>query len=311
MPVVLKQYPEFVRTSTLLFQLMRQFKRSSTASATVQGDEVDEIVPSHVQITHLPEKDKLRAYSILRWTAFALRPLTILELTEALLIVDDDNCEDLLVDELPDTIDEDYISSEILGPCGSLLETQKASPKQDLGSMTVYLAHFSVRQYIICNMPAQGGLLMVNERLRASSEIFQSNELAKLCLRYLNFRRVWQESLQLESGPLKRPFRDYAAGSWYRHYGEFGSNYAEVVELSNTLFSPSNGNWESWKSWFDANDDKSEMPESQREITSSSPLFYASILGLRDTIIYLLKEAKLGVNHVDEFNTEQRYRLLL
>ena len=54
--------------------------------------------------------------------------------------------------------------------------------------MTIHLAHFSVKQYILCNMPAQGGLLMANERLRASSEAFQSNILAKLCLRYLNFR---------------------------------------------------------------------------------------------------------------------------
>jgi hypothetical protein len=144
-----------------------------------------------VKISHLLDTAKLRAFSILRWTAFALRPLTILEITEALLIVDDDSCEDLSVEELPDTIDEDYISSEILGLCGSLLETQKATPNQDLGSMTIHLAHFSAKQYILCNMPAQGGLLIVNERLRASSEAFQSNILAKLCLRYLNFQRVW------------------------------------------------------------------------------------------------------------------------
>ena len=170
-----------------------------------------------MKISHLPDKDKLRAFSILRWVAFALRPLTIVEITEALLIVDDDNCEDLSVDELPDAIDEDYVSSEILGLCGSLLETQKVAPKQDLGSMTIHLAHFSVKQYILCNMPAQGGLLMVNERLRASNETFQSNVLAKLCLRYLNFQNVWQASFQLQSGPIKQTFRDYAAGSWYYH----------------------------------------------------------------------------------------------
>jgi ankyrin repeat protein len=253
-----------------------------------------------VKISHLPDKDKLRALSILRWAAFAFRPLTILEITEALLIVDD-NCEDLSVNELPDAIDEDYVSSEILGLCGSLLETQNTAPKQDLSSMTIHLAHFSVKQYILCNMPAQG-LLMVNERLRASSETFQSNTLAKLCLRYLNFRNVWQASLQLQSGPVKRPFRDYAAGSWYHHIRESGSNYEEVVKLTNALFSSNNENWESWKKWFDANDDKSKMPESQREITSTNPLFYASLLGLRDTVIYLLEEAKLCVNYVDGFN---------
>ena len=238
--------------------------------------------------------------SILRWVAFALRPLTIVEITEALLIVD--NCEDLSVDELPDAIDEDYVSSEILGLCGSLLETRKVAPKQDLGSMTIHLAHFSVKQYILCNMPAQGGLLMVNERLRASNETFQSNVLAKLCLRYLNFQNVWQASFKLQSGPVKQAFQDYAAGSWYHHIRESGSNYEEVVELTNALFSSNNRNWELWKKWFDTNYNKSKMPESQREITSTNPLFYASLLGLRDTVIYLLEEAKLGVNDVDDFN---------
>jgi hypothetical protein len=268
---------------------------------------------------------------IVRWAAFALRPLTILEITEALLIADDDNCDYLLVDELPDTIDEDYVSSEVRGLCGSLLETQKATLREDLGSMTIHFAHFSAREYIIRNIPAEGGLLMVNERLWASNEMFQNNILAKLCLRHLNFWRVWQESPQLESGPRNQSFRDYAAGSWYHHYGECGSNYTEVgprnqsfrdyaagswyhhygecgsnytevVELTNTFFSPNNRNWESWKRWFDANDDKSEMPISQKDITSSSLLFYVSLLGLRDTIIYLLEAAKLDVNHVDEFN---------
>lgn len=151
-------------------------------------------------------------------------------------------------------------------------------------------------------MPAQGGLLMANKQPRASTEIFQSNVLAKLCLRYLNFRIVWQESLQIQNDLDKRPFRDYAAGSWHHHIRENGSNYEEVVELTNSLFSSYSGNWELWKKWFDANNNKSEMPESQRGITSTDPLFYASFLGLRDTVIYLLEEAKLDVNHVDKFN---------
>jgi hypothetical protein len=35
-----------------------------------------------MKITHLPDNDRLRAFLILRWAAFALRPLTILEITE-------------------------------------------------------------------------------------------------------------------------------------------------------------------------------------------------------------------------------------
>lgn len=44
-----------------------------------------------MRISGLPVEDRERAFSILRWTACSLRPLTILELTEALLIRDDDS----------------------------------------------------------------------------------------------------------------------------------------------------------------------------------------------------------------------------
>jgi len=95
----------------------------------------------HIKISHLPDKDRLCVLSILQWAAFALCLLMILEITKALLIIND-NGKDLSVDELADAIDEDYVNSEILGLCGSLLETPKAASKQDLGSMTIDLAHF-------------------------------------------------------------------------------------------------------------------------------------------------------------------------
>jgi len=251
-----------------------------------------------MRICQLSEKDKIRAFAILRWAAFALRPLTVLEITEALIV--DDDAEDLSIEELPDAIDDDYISTELQGHCGSLLEIRKAAAKEDLGSMTIHLAHFSVKQYVLCKLPIQGELLILNERLRTSSETSQSNMLAKLCLRYLNFRAVWREPVQPKSDLDRRPFRDYAAGSWYQHTTDKGSNYEEVVELANLLFGSNGRSWESWKRWFDANDDKSMMPVSQRAITSTNPLFYAALLGLRDTLIYLLEEAKQDVNQVDE-----------
>ncbi|GKT46153.1 vegetative incompatibility protein HET-E-1 [Colletotrichum spaethianum] len=73
------------------------------------------------RIERLRYAEKTRAYSLLRWAAFALRPLTVCEITEAVLINDD--CEDLPLDEMPDSIDDDYIESEIMGLCGSLIES--------------------------------------------------------------------------------------------------------------------------------------------------------------------------------------------
>ena len=63
-------------------------------------------------ILHLPSRERHRALSILRWTTFAFRPLTIKEMTEAILI--SGKQRDLPVHLLPDAVDEDYIESELL-----------------------------------------------------------------------------------------------------------------------------------------------------------------------------------------------------
>ncbi|RYP27389.1 hypothetical protein DL767_007708 [Monosporascus sp. MG133] len=60
------------------------------------------------RITNLREDVRSRAFSILRWTTFALRPMTILEITEALLVPNED-WDDLSNEDLPDAIDKDYI----------------------------------------------------------------------------------------------------------------------------------------------------------------------------------------------------------
>ncbi|KAH7124486.1 ankyrin-1, partial [Dactylonectria macrodidyma] len=135
------------------------------------------------------ERERSRAFSLLRWAAFALRPLTICEITEAVLI--DERCHDFPTDELPDSIDEDYIDTEILGLCGTLLEVRSSSSEASIGLRTVHLTHFSVKQYILRNIPVRETLLLANESLRASNEAIESSRLAQLCLRYINFRHVW------------------------------------------------------------------------------------------------------------------------
>lgn len=43
------------------------------------------------RISKLPKRDMYRALAILRWTVFAARPLTVLEMTEALAVREDDS----------------------------------------------------------------------------------------------------------------------------------------------------------------------------------------------------------------------------
>ncbi|KAH6870947.1 hypothetical protein B0T10DRAFT_466948 [Thelonectria olida] len=67
------------------------------------------------RITQSRESERQRIYALLRWAAFALRPLTVCEVTEAVLI---DGSEDLPIEDLPDAVDDDYIDNEIVGLCG-------------------------------------------------------------------------------------------------------------------------------------------------------------------------------------------------
>ncbi|KAH6876344.1 hypothetical protein B0T10DRAFT_585400 [Thelonectria olida] len=73
------------------------------------------------RITQSREWERRRIYVLLRWAAFALRPLTVCEVTEAVLV---DESEDLPIEDLPDAVDDDYIDNEIVDLCGPLLEVR-------------------------------------------------------------------------------------------------------------------------------------------------------------------------------------------
>ncbi|KAI0199187.1 prion-inhibition and propagation-domain-containing protein [Astrocystis sublimbata] len=239
------------------------------------------------RIINLTNISRYRAFSILRWATFALRPITIYEVTEALLLADDD-CGALDYTELPDSIDEVYIKTEIIELCESLIEVRKAELASGLGHSTLHLSHFSVRQYIICHMPASPGELIINEQLRSSNEAIQSNILAKTCIHYLNCRDVWRDIGQQErvnSGT--QTFRGYAADSWHKHVKQGTIN--------------SKDNWEFWRKDSE-NALQSQIIQYEGELLLGNPLFYASLLGFSETVAHLIEEVGMDVNCVDSSN---------
>ena len=65
----------------------------------------------HLRAIHnLSEEEKYRAVMILRWTLYAARPMTIHELTEALLIGLEDEDSMYPVNQIPDAYDDLYVS---------------------------------------------------------------------------------------------------------------------------------------------------------------------------------------------------------
>ncbi|KAH9893129.1 ankyrin repeat-containing domain protein [Xylariomycetidae sp. FL2044] len=250
------------------------------------------------KIMGLPDADRKRALAILRWITFVLRPMTVREITDALLLVDED-VNNLQQDELPDEIDDIYIDSEILGLCGSLIETRGSDT--DPGLLTLHLTHFSVKQYILCHRLAPGDSLLLNEQLRASNEAIQHNVLAKTCLRYLNCDEAWAPKESSEGLRMIQAFRRYAVHSWHQHVKPAVENSRDAISCVNNFFLPGNKKWESWRKEIDIDFSNARL-KYDGDIESGSPLFYASHLELLDTLSFLLTEVALDVDFVDSSN---------
>ncbi|KAJ5914570.1 hypothetical protein N7504_003453 [Penicillium tannophilum] len=272
------------------------------------------------KISQLPEEDRDRTISILRWTAFALRPLTVNEITAALLISDD--CGEVRLDELPDSVDDDYINTKILDLCGSLLEFRLPQAETHAGLRTVHLAHFSVKQYLLSNIPSQGIISAMN----VSEEATQSTLLANMCLCYVNCEDIWTESSDDEGdNNVLIAFWNYAASSWQRHASVGDVKDERFISLVNRLFNTENPSWSSWKNWFDLNDkdggkggttvtnsegssessdeDSSPAPratdgedQSVPQNMPDCPLYYAAWLGLDETVEFLIRSYKGRIN---------------
>ncbi|KUM59493.1 hypothetical protein ACN42_g7648 [Penicillium freii] len=285
-------------------------------------------------ISHLSEDNRERTIALLRWAAFALRPLSVYEMAGALLISAD--CDEVRLEGVPGRINENYIKTEMMELCGSLIDIRSPEGECDPGSRTVHLAHFTVKEFLLCNLPVQGGLLQLNSSLKFSTEGMENTLAAKMCLCYVDCDEVWQETSEEGGAQVLGSFRDYAASSWYAHASFGNIRDSELVKSVNQLFDIENPNWASWKEWFDLNDvsqrigcfdgeedpdpstsdDKQEIGPSKSgddpdlsiskdgqttQTTSMSPLYYATWLGLTDTMDLLLQSEKCSIDEQGNF----------
>jgi ankyrin repeat protein len=235
------------------------------------------------RITGSRERERCRAMSLLRWAAFSLRPLTVGEITEAVLI--DEGCDDFPIDELPDAIDDVFIDRQILGLCMSLLEIRDAAKAR---LRTVHLTHFSVKEFLLQVMPSCGKHLLANETLQASNDARENHLLAKMSLLYLSYHRVWRQSTTEREDNFSMSFRDYAADSWHRHLKSGVPGNADLISLTVKFFSDTNPNWNAWREWFDTNERGGTG--SITEAVPPNPLYYASKLNLVDIATCLIRQ---------------------
>ncbi|KAH7201269.1 hypothetical protein DER44DRAFT_869800 [Fusarium oxysporum] len=168
---------------------------------------------------------------------FALRPLTVCEITEAVLNI---GFEDLRLEDFPDALVDDHVDSKIIGICGPLLEAKNDPTDRSVGRRTVHLPHFTVRQFLPHQLP-RPDWVQQNDCLQISYEKIQNTVLAKPCLQYVSLRQIWGDG-SYDPPSLGLSLRSYAATAWHRHVNLGVHNEAEIARLCIKLLDPDNPN---------------------------------------------------------------------
>lgn len=239
-----------------------------------------------------------RALAILRWIAFGTRPLTILEITEALVLTDNEFVDNLK-DEMPDELNDDYVRREILDICASLVETRASNDSKDLGSRTVHFTHFTVREYVLQHLDRDPIDRLHDKNAALSCDSVQNNKLAEICLRYLimsgSTTRTEEDTSHSSGG-----FGGYAIDSWHKHVRRDAGNYAAVSGLLIDFFFNEDTQWGDWRRHHDSTSTEMPMLAYEGEISSTCPLFYASLFGFIEVVEELIHVRGIDVDHVDE-----------
>lgn len=243
-------------------------------------------------IQKLSPEEQNRAEAILRWVAFSFRPLTVLELTEALLLNADVESNTLCQDDMPDEINDAYINGEIKRLCGSLIEIKEANPHDSPGSRTVHLVHSSVKDYLLSDPHLNGhggGVLFALSNISKQHAV-----LSKACIQYLNYQEVWSQESSRTDELSQHPFLEYAASMWYLHLGATKNSFPDILDLVNQFMLPNNPNFVAWSEHFEASQNL-DFRDQVNKVTSS-PLYYAALFNLLPTMEYYYAKSKSYLN---------------
>jgi ankyrin repeat protein len=240
-------------------------------------------------IQKLSTEDKERALAILEWTTYAFRPLTVAEITEALVVECNNDIASLQWDDLPDEIDEEYINSEIVDLCGGLIETRAAMPTSTARMRTVHLIHSSVREFLLHALSPRS-LDIAKAWLsptQPSAQAKQHDRLATVCIAYLDDEETWQRWKAQGDAKGKWGFVDYAAKNWDLHATAAEGNNANLVRLMKHFFRAENRSFDLWREFIDG---YGSPPGAQQNESTASPLYYAALFNLPEVVEHILAQ---------------------
>jgi len=221
------------------------------------------------QVLARDPEDRERALAILRWVTFALRPLTVAELTEALVFELGDDSTRVSTNDLDEKIDnisDKYISTEIVDMCASLVEARTEQPRYGSGARTIHLIHASVREFLLSRYSVG---------LNEDESIFQQhNCIATTCLTYLNRNEVWLK----ENSRYKYAFVQYAGTYWDSHVKAANDN-SRLFDLVGKFLRYENVSFAEWTE-FQSSSTKRAGKSEGYQIIAAMPLYYAAFFDL-------------------------------
>ncbi|CZR48711.1 uncharacterized protein FPRO_03968 [Fusarium proliferatum ET1] len=256
------------------------------------------------RINSMGDSDKDRALSLLRWTAFPARPLTVYEITEAVLITDD--MDEFPFDEMPDCVDQDYVDSMILELCGSLIEVRHVSssgnvehPKripesedESVGYQEVHLSHFSVKEYLLLKTFPGTSTLFSNEKLRTANRNFHNITLAKYCLYFINLPGAFERIKINNKKKLAKHFIFYAVDEVLPHCRDAKAVDLELQQAIIAFLDSRNENWPIVKEFMET-ELLGDDPDFQD--SSISPFVLAVGSGLTHAVAHLIREGSFDM----------------
>jgi ankyrin repeat protein len=249
--------------------------------------------------------DRDRAFAILRWATFALRPLTVSEITEALIVRSDNDGTTPQWDELPDNIDDEYINSEIIDICGGLVETRAEKPGSEARFRTIHLIHPSVREFLLPTLsPSSMDISQpYAERSQAPSQAEQHEYLTTICLGYLKCDETWGKYALNKDSEHKDGFIDYAAVNWNKHMLLAGKENAMPLRLLEEFFHPENKSFKQWRMYIEPPFGKANAAQGKIE-PLATPLYYAALFDLTSSMEHIRDRDPSQLNRVGgEFGT--------
>lgn len=200
------------------------------------------------RVNSLKADQKKRAVSILRWILFAVRPLTVRELAEAIALGADEVADEYPEDDLPDDwkeafVDDEYVNTFIRRSCGSLVELRSKKADQPVALHTVHFVHYSVKEYLLRQDHTNNDKPML-EAICFPNGVMENDRLARLCLQYLCYD-VFGEKDEYRNVEKIRiyPFLFYAARAWHTHALRDHRISEDITTYAQRLFNPATSNW--------------------------------------------------------------------